>query len=87
MRGWAPAWLLALGALGLGTAPARAAGPADRPDAQMLLDLDLLRETDVTRDRAFLQRLRMLEQLRLLERLGVLESPTPPPPTKEVKQP
>ncbi len=50
--------------------PARAGDrPADRVDAQMLLDLDLLAEADPTRhrDQSLAERRRMLEVLRMLE--------------------
>lgn len=50
--------------------PARAADrPADRVDAQMLLDLELLTEADPARhrDQGLAERMRMLEVLRLLE--------------------
>jgi hypothetical protein len=50
--------------------PARpAAQPADRVDAELLLDLDLLAEGDPARhrDQSLAERVRMLELLRLLE--------------------
>lgn len=83
---WLAAALLAL--LGLMTErPAHAADlPGQRPDAQMLLDLELLNETDLARDRSFLTRMRIVERLRLLEALPALESQTQMPAApKEVK--
>ena len=73
----AATWLLGVvlsGALTPGAA--RAAEPgADRPDAEMLLDLDLLRDPELTRRRPLLERMRLLESLRMLETLRFLESP------------
>ena len=59
---------------------------AQRPDAQMLLDLELLKETDLARDRGFFARMRLFERMRVLEALPALESQTQVPPVpKEVK--
>ena len=79
---------LLLAVLGLVTVrPARAADPpGQRPDAQMLLDLELLNETDLARDRGFFARMRLVERMRVLEALPALESQTQMPPApKEVK--
>ena len=79
---------LLLAVLGLVTVrPARAADPpGQRPDAQMLLDLELLKEADLARDRSFLTRMRIVERMRVLEALPALESQTQMPPVpKEVK--
>ena len=74
---------LLLGLVAL-AAPARAADrPAERIDAQMLLDLELLREGDPARhrDQSLAERMRMLELLR------VLESPAAATPARESSPP
>ena len=66
---------------------ARAADSTDRPDAQMLLDLDLLRNSDLAKSRDLYRRMNVVERMRMLEMLPVLESdpqpvsgqPVPPP--------
>lgn len=66
---------------------ARAADSTDRPDAQMLLDLDLLRNSDLAKSRDLYRRMNVVERMRMLEVLQVLEAdpqpvsglPTPPP--------
>lgn len=68
----------------LAPSPARAVSTPtpdeSRPEAEMLLDLDLLRGKDLPRDREILRRLPLLEQLRLLEGLRMLESEIPVAP-------
>ena len=50
--------------------------PVDsKPDAQMLLDLDLLKDPDFAREGRFL--MRVIERLRMLETLPVLDSQMP----------
>lgn len=88
-------WVTALvGLLALGPVRASAADAAapttsraaERPDTELLLNLELLRETDLTRERDLYRRLGLLERLRLLERMRLLESPTPiGPEAKEAK--
>jgi len=58
--------------------PALAQQPVDyKPDAQMLLDLDLLKDPDFAREGHFLTRMRVIERLRMLETLPVLDSQMP----------
>jgi hypothetical protein len=68
------ALIVVLAVLGpvVGGAVASSAAARDRPDAQMLLDLDLLRETDPRAQPAP----PVVEKLRLLEFLRRLESPS-----------
>ena len=53
---------------------ARAADPTDRPDAQMLLDLDLLRNSDLAKSRDLYRRMNVVERMRMLELLQQLEA-------------
>src|SRR5215470_5582118 len=72
-----------LGAVGGGAAASSsgaAEGAAPRPDAQMLLDLDLLRGTDLKRERELYTRMPILEKMRTLEYLPALEND--PRPTR-----
>ena len=57
---------------------ARAADSTDRPDAQMLLDLDLLRNSDLAKSRDLYRRMSVVERMRMLEVLPVLESDAQP---------
>lgn len=87
-----PFWLAAawLSVVGLVTVPAARAAEAagQRPDAQMLLDLELLKEADLARDRGFLARMRLFERMRVLEALPALDSPAQAPPVpREVTSP
>ena len=66
---------------------ARAADSADRPDAQMLLDLDLLRQPDLAKSRDFYRRMNVVERMRLLEVLPVLESDAQPVSGQPVSPP
>lgn len=72
-----------LGLLAVFAAPASAAGDGDdRPEAQMLLDLDLLRETDPRAHSAqpVVDRMRLLEFLRRLEPPAAARPATDPAP-------
>ena len=73
MGRWAMAATLGALATILG-GPALAADSTDRPDAQMLLDLDLLREPDLTKNRDLYRRMGVVERMRMLEMLQTLDA-------------
>lgn len=69
---------------------ARAADSTERPDAQMLLDLDLLRQPDLAKSRDLYRRMGVVERMRMLEVLPVLESDAQPvagPPATPPRRP
>lgn len=73
-----------VGLLPVSLAFAQATEPkSPKPEAEMLLDLDLLKDTDLGRDRDLLRRLPVLERLGVLERLRLLESEAPVTPVRK----
>jgi len=90
MTRWAMAatfGVLVLAVEALESGRARAADSTDRPDAQMLLDLDLLRNSDLAKSRDLYRRMSVVERMRMLEVLPVLESDAQPVSGQPVPRP
>lgn len=77
MSRWVMAATLGVLVLGFG-GRARGADPNERPDAQMLLDLDLLRDPELAKSRELYRRMSVVERMRMLEMLQVLEADPQP---------
>ena len=74
--------MLTLAALAAAGVPGAAAEEA-RPEAEMLLNLDVLRDLDSVRDRELLRRLPLVDRLRFLQRMRLLGSDMPMAPIVE----